>query len=1134
MTHDAVSRTAEVNTMQENAKCPTEPNARAFARSGSVSTARRIMVVDDDIDFAETIAEILAANHYEVHTVNNSDDAVALMEQEYLPVALLDIRLGQNNGIELIRRLMEVRPGVLCVMMTAYAAIETTIMALQQGAYDYIRKPISAKELLSSLDRCFDRIRLEEEVHAAARELELRCQRQRSLLEAARLFAACTGIGQFYPLLLEQFLTVTEAEAGAIYVVKDDACQALCKQGAWGLPENVACPLAADDLALPVFEQDPCEVLLMTPPDGTVLGAPAGALGPGSLLFESRSDTASQNRFFVAAFKRSIFSSLDSEFVAMLLRIANETLRALCATEALRESEQRYRALTDHLPVGVYRHSGDLTGRFLVANPAFARICGFTTVEELLDKGIEEIFPDAEQREGLLLPPTSPETGTANELRLQRGTSDSVFVSAVPLEVRTQSGKIQYVDGVVQDITLRRKAEEQLKLDEMRLEALAQLSQMSDAPMQALTDFTLEEAVRLTSSKIGYLAFLNEDETVLTMHSWSRSAMHECAIQDKPILYPLETTGLWGEAVRQRKPMITNDYAAPNPCKRGYPEGHVQVQRHMNVPIFDGNHIVILAGVGNKESDYDSSDIRQLTLLMQGMWQMIIRHRSETAIRKLGVAVEQGGEAVLVADVTGRIEYANPAFERITGVPASEVNGADARALADTPEEAAFYQQIWEQVTDGATWKGQISTLHRDGSSLELDTVISPLRSTTGETTSIVGIFRDVTERVRLETQLRQSQKMEAIGQLAGGVAHDFNNLLQAIQGYTEMAVSDLPETTPVSTYLNEVLKASKRAATLVRQLLTFSRRQIFQPRPVDLNVVIAETMKMLRRLIGEHIELDLSPGPDLERVEADPGQIEQILMNLCVNARDAMPDGGRIAISTKNAYLDRAFCEQHPFSLEGHYVLMEVADTGVGMEPDVLEHIFEPFFTTKGVGEGTGLGLATVYGIVKQHDGIVLVNSVPGAGSVFRIYLPTSDQETDRPESAANEGKTNLAGSETVLLAEDDDVVRNMAVEVLRRAGYNVLVARDGEEAVNVFALNASAIDLVLLDVVMPRIGGPAACKRIRQTHPDMRFLYSSGYSADFVEGKSPALEDVPLIQKPYRAAELLQKVRETLSHRR
>ncbi len=385
-----------------------------------------------------------------------------------------------------------------------------------------------------------------------------------------------------------------------------------------------------------------------------------------------------------------------------------------------------------------------------------------------------------------------------------------------------------------------------------------------------------------------------------------------------------------------------------------------------------------------------------------------------------------------------------------------------------------------------------------------------------------------IAERRRLEKQFFQAQKMEAIGQLAGGVAHDFNNLIQVIQGYSELALMENKADVSMRGAFEEVLKASDRGATLVRQLLAFSRKQVLTLGDLNLDDVVVDLAKMIQRVIGEHIAFNVHSDPGHKWIRADKGQIEQVLMNLCVNARDAMSNGGALSIETDEAELDETFLKANTWAKPGRHVLVKVVDTGRGMDEETRRRIFEPFFTTKSLSEGTGLGLSTVFGIVRQHNGVVHVKSEVGVGSSFEIYLPAAE----KPGRSAEENivAPSAGGEETILLADDDKMVRLVAREMLRGVGYTVLMARDGKEAIRVFDEHADKIDMALLDVVMPKLGGKAVFDHIRANRPRVRALFTSAYSGDFFKGDFAPDKDSRLIDKPYHRDNLLRTVRETL----
>ncbi|MBI5576818.1 MAG: PAS domain S-box protein [Deltaproteobacteria bacterium] len=505
------------------------------------------------------------------------------------------------------------------------------------------------------------------------------------------------------------------------------------------------------------------------------------------------------------------------------------------------------------------------------------------------------------------------------------------------------------------------------------------------------------------------------------------------------------------------------------------------------------------------------------------------RKRSEEALQRLAAAVEQTAEIIFITDTEGAIQYVNPAFERITGFGRQEAIGSNPRILKSGRHDEEFYRNLWETLKRGEVWTGGLINKRKDGSLYEEDAIISPVRDDAGRLMNFVAVKRDVTEERKMEEQLRQAQKIEAVGRLAGGVAHDFNNLLTAITGYSELAFARTAEGDPVHGYVKEIRDVAGRAAGLTRQLLAFSRRQILQPRIIDLNAVVRDIDRMLRRLIGEDIDLFTSLDPDLRLTKADPGQIGQVIMNLAVNARDAMPTGGKLTIETANVYIDEAYARGHATMHPGAYVMIAVSDTGVGMDQETLSRIFEPFFTTKEKGKGTGLGLSTVYGIVKQSGGHIWVYSEPGRGTTFKTYLPSVEETADVPEPAP-EPKELIQGTETVLLAEDEEAVRMLALEILVMNGYTVLAAGDGEEALRTSARYEGKIDLMLCDVVMPGMSGADLSRKIALSRPDMKVLFMSGYTDNAIVHRGVLDPGTAFIEKPFSPDALARKVRAVL----
>jgi len=489
--------------------------------------------------------------------------------------------------------------------------------------------------------------------------------------------------------------------------------------------------------------------------------------------------------------------------------------------------------------------------------------------------------------------------------------------------------------------------------------------------------------------------------------------------------------------------------------------------------------------------------------------------------------------ALFMLDAEGRVESWNAGAERLKGYATEEIIGQHFSRFYPAEEVASDMPQMELNI---AASKGQYEEegwrIRKNGSRFLANIVIAALRDENKALYGFSVLTRDVTDSKQLEDQLRQSQKMEAIGQLAGGVAHDFNNLLTTILLNTQLGLARLKPEEPLHRRLKEIEKSSERAASLTRQLLAFSRRQTLERKSINLDVTIADIMKMVRRIIGEDIEVSVQTSTNLPTVFADPTQVEQVVMNLALNARDAMPDGGKLVISTQRTTLKEEYLRTHAYARPGEYVLVTVTDTGTGIDAETSRRIFEPFFTTKEIGSGTGLGLAMVYGIVKQHNGLIEVKGEVGVGTTFEIFLPVEDMPV-APETEVATSSIK-GGTETILIVEDENELRELAGDVLENLGYKVLLAQDGVEGVERFASYKGKIDLVILDVVMPRMGGREACERIRAISPAVSVMFMTGYSAEMAHTRF--IEDTrsALLQKPYSVEALGTKVRDVLDEAR
>jgi PAS domain S-box-containing protein len=509
------------------------------------------------------------------------------------------------------------------------------------------------------------------------------------------------------------------------------------------------------------------------------------------------------------------------------------------------------------------------------------------------------------------------------------------------------------------------------------------------------------------------------------------------------------------------------------------------------------------------------------------------RRRAENDLRLRDRAIDAVSQGLVITDPSKPghpVIYVSPGFTRLTGYTAEDIVGNNCRLLQGVGTDPAAVLVLSNAIAEGRSCTCDLLNYRKDGTPFWNSLSVSPVLDAEGRLTNFVGALTDVTERRTLEAQLLQAQKMEAVGQLAGGIAHDFNNVLSVIVSYADIVCEEAREDGRTCADVEEIRRAALRASDLTRQLLAFSRRQVLQPQVLDLRQTLAGMEKMLRRLLGANIELTLLPSPSLWNVRCDPNQIEQIVMNLAVNARDAMPEGGELTLETANVELDSSYLQTHHDVAAGSYVMLAVTDTGTGIDAETQARIFEPFFTTKERGKGTGLGLATVFGVVKQSGGRILVYSEPGCGTTFKLYFP----KVDGVVAAARAAPAEVApgrGTETILLVEDDDQLRSLACNILRRSGYVVLVAANGGEALLICEKHGAPIHLLLTDVVLPRMNGRQLVERLHGMRPGMRVLFMSGYPDDTVLQHGILESGVAYLQKPLSPASLTRKVREVLS---
>ncbi|HEV2299625.1 MAG TPA: PAS domain S-box protein [Candidatus Acidoferrales bacterium] len=491
---------------------------------------------------------------------------------------------------------------------------------------------------------------------------------------------------------------------------------------------------------------------------------------------------------------------------------------------------------------------------------------------------------------------------------------------------------------------------------------------------------------------------------------------------------------------------------------------------------------------------------------------------------------ENAADMIAVVDVNGNRLYNSPAYEKFLGYTPEELRRTSPYDQIHEDDKQKVSEAAQEAKETGSGRRVEYRIRHKNGQWRILESTASAVRNFRGEVEKLVIVNREITERKQLEQQLFLSQKLEAVGRLSGGIAHDFNNLLGVIIGYSQVLQQTIGVKDELREPVDEILKAGERAASLTKQLLAFSRKQVLEPKVLNLNAVVSDVEKMLRRLIGENIELNITLDHSLGNVKADPSQVEQVILNLAVNARDAMPNGGKLAIRTSNALLDEKECERYRYVVPGEYILLEVRDTGCGMDEETQSHIFEPFFTTKESGRGTGLGLATVYGIIKQSGGFIWVDSSPNNGASFRIYLPQVEEALAAPQKIETAPAQVLA-TQTILLVEDEHSLRKLTQKILQEVGYKVLEAKDASQAMEVASGLNDDIHLLLTDIIMPGLSGRVLAEKLSPVRPKMKVLFMSGYTDGEIAPQGVLDPKMTILRKPFKWEELTRTVRQVLT---
>jgi len=793
------------------------------------------------------------------------------------------------------------------------------------------------------------------------------------------------------------------------------------------------------------------------------------------------------------------------------------------AEEAQRQAEEKFRRLFDDAVEGIFQTTPE--GTYLSVNPALARLCGYASPQEMIE-AVRDIatqeYVDPKKREEFkrIIEARGTVEGFEYEIRRKDGTK--VWVRENARAVRDPSGRIASYEGTIEDVTERKRAELERQVTSEIIHGVNVTENLDDLLRlvhEALKKVVYAENcfVALYESSTGmfhFPFFVDQYDVAPPPQKVGRSCTAHVYRSGKAMLIPQKT---FDELVEQG---VVELVGTPSPSWLGAP---------LQTP---GATIgVIVVQHYEKEDAFTERDLEFLSSVAGQIAVAIERKRAEAKLReseaRLRVLVEQLPAVLWTVDKDLRFTSAQGAGLARLSLKPNQIVGMslldyfETRDFTFLPIAAHRRAVAGEPVTFHVEWKGGSYACH-----------VEALRDEAGAVRGAICMSLDITDRKQLEEQLRHAQKMEAVGRLAGGIAHDFNNLLMVVQGYADLLAERLPPEDPLRRNAEQIQMASQRATSLTRQLLAFSRKQMLTPTVLNIQSVVTDMEKILRRLIGEDIALEASGAPGLGLIKADRSQIEQVILNLAVNARDAMPEGGRLTIETANVELDASYAHPPAVLSPGKYVMLAVTDNGSGMDAETQAHIFEPFFTTKEKGKGTGLGLATVYGIVKQSGGYIWVYSEPGQGTSFKIYLPRIEEESVESTRERRSGSEALPrGSETVLLVEDEKGVRELAREYLEMSGYSVIEAEDGRTGVELAAMHAGPIHLLMTDVVMPGISGRELADRVARIRPGIKVLYMSGYTDQSVVHHGILQGDAVLLQKPFTLVALASKLREILA---
>jgi len=1051
------------------------------------SSVGKILVVDDEVELKNILVEALVSQGYEAAGFTDGQKALGALRVQAFDVLLTDLMMPVIDGIALVREAMQIDPNMICIMMTGQGTIQTAVDAMKVGAFDYVLKPFRLQTMLPVLTRAMNTR------HLRLENVQLR--EAVAIHELSETIAFTLDPQTVLSKLADGALAQSEADEVSILLPTSDGMELYVAAVRGEKRERLLgerIPLQESISSWVARERTP---LIL---NGEVSDERFVALWPRPDIRSAVSVPMQVANKLVGIVNLNMTARLrpftlgQMKALTILAGTAAAALESASLYTQVRKAEKNYRSIFENAVEGIFQATPE--GRFLTVNPAMARILGYDSPEEVVEKitDVEHqlyVHPESRAEAARL----EKESGRLQgfEFEAYRKDGKKIWLSANRRAVCDENGVEIYREGSVEDISDRKQAAEALRDSEARNRAI------------------LESALD---------CIVTMDHAGLVV-DWNPAAERTFGFMRADAIGKEMADLIIPPRFREQHRRGLAHYLTSG-------QGPVLGKRlELSAITADGSEFPIELAINRIESEglpMFTGYIRDITERKRAEQDL---SQSEERYRDL---VENAHDIIYSHDLEGHYTSMNKAGELITGYTHEEALALNLKQIVAPECLERAKEMLRRKLAGESVTAYEMDIIAKDGRRITVE-ANTKLVYQDGVPVGVQGIARDVTERKQLEEQLRQSQKMDAIGQLAGGVAHDFNNLLTAINGYSGLALQRIDDNHPLRSYLEEIKKAGDRAANLTRQLLAFGRKQILQPLPINLNDVVTDMNKMLRRLIGEDIQLTAKLDLALERIKADPGQIEQVLVNLVVNARDAMPQGGILTIETATVELGQEYADRHVGVLPGQYVMLAVSDTGTGMDEATQARIFDPFFTTKEKGKGTGLGLSTVYGIVKQSGGSIWVYSEPGHGTTFKVYLPQLATAPQKTEVRVIE-PTLAGGSETILLVEDEEVVRGLAKKILEQSGYKVLAAARGQEAIRLGQECAEPIHLLLTDVVMPETSGKEVADRLRELLPGLRVVFMSGYTDEAIVHHGVLDSNVEFIQKPFTPNALVRKVREVL----